>query len=219
MINTLVFDAENIALFEKNFLRELNSCQELKNRRVSSSPRSVGDIVQEIAGEKLAQCFPQGIIADFSDAFARRAMADVAFSDSQGNYFVVDVKTHNRNTDFNMPNLTSVKRLADFYENDKNFFVILLAEYGVRDNIAVFDSVKLLPIEHLQWDCLTIGALGWGQIQIANSNYISINTNTTRKEWMLQLCDNLDLFYPKEINKIKDRITHFANVRKFWGNK
>ena len=146
----------------------------------------------------------------------RRAMADVAFSDSQGNYFVVDVKTHNRNTDFNMPNLTSVKRLADFYENDKNFFVILLAEYGVQDNIAVFDSVKLLPIEHLQWDCLTIGALGWGQIQIANSNYISINTNTTRKEWMLQLCDNLDLFYPKEINKIKDRITHFANVRKFW---
>lgn len=101
----------------------------------------------------------------------------------------------------------------------KIFFVILLAEYGVQDNIAVFDSVKLLPIEHLQWDCLTIGALGWGQIQIANSNYISINTNTTRKEWMLQLCDNLDLFYPKEINKIKDRITHFANVRKFWGNK
>lgn len=219
MIDTVIFKDENVALFERNFLNELNSCEEFKNRRVITSPRSVGDIVQEIAGEKMQACFPKDIISEYSDAFARRAMADVAFSDYQGNYFVVDIKTHNRNTNFNMPNLTSVERLARFYEDDKNYFVILLASYEIKDNIAIFDSVKLIPIEYLKWDCLTIGALGWGQIQIANSNYVNINSDNTRKEWMLQLCDNLDIFYPKELRKIQNRINRFEQVRKFWENK
>ena len=51
----------------------------------------------------------------------------------------------------------------------------------------------------LDWSCLTLGALGWGQIQIANSNIITINPNNTRKTWMLQLCDMLDIFYPNDL--------------------
>ncbi len=46
-------------------------------------------------------------------------MADLAFQDQQGFYYVVDVKTHRTDTKFNMPNLTSVERLARFYEDDK----------------------------------------------------------------------------------------------------
>jgi hypothetical protein len=61
-----------------------------------------------------------------------------------------------------------------------------------------------------------LGALGWGQIQIANSNIININTANTRKKWMLQLCDVLDLFYPNEIAKIMQRIDYFRNIREYW---
>jgi hypothetical protein len=43
----------------------------------------------------------------------------------------VDVKTHREETAFNMPNLTSVDRLARFYEDDANFFVML---ERARDN-------------------------------------------------------------------------------------
>lgn len=39
-------------------------------------------------------------------------MADLAFTDKEGIYSVVDVKTHREDTRFNMPNLTSVERLA-----------------------------------------------------------------------------------------------------------
>lgn len=219
MIKSPIFQENVLSVFERNFIEKLNCCEEFRNGRIVSSPRSVGDIVQEIAGEKLADCFPEGIINDFNDTFARRAMADVAFNDIQGNYYVVDLKTHNKNTVFNMPNLTSVERLARFYEDDKNFFVILLVEYRIENQQAVFDQVKLIPIEHLQWDCLTIGALGWGQIQIANSNRIIINPKNTRKQWMLELCDNLDLFYPKEIEKIENRIKKFKQVRQFWESK
>ena len=219
MIYSKIFSEDVLHNFEKKLLGILNNSDDFSNRRIVSSPRAVGDAVQEIIGEKLLTCFPENIVKDYSDAFARRAMADLAFYDNDNNYFIIDIKTHNRNTSFNMPNLTSVERLARFYEDDKNFFVILLVEYSTAQNEIIFDQVRFVPIENFAWNCLTIGALGWGQIQIANANVISIDRELTRKNWMLQLCDTLDLFYPKEIIKIEKRIDRFAKVREFWENK
>ncbi len=73
--------------------------------------------------------------------------------------------------------------------------------------------------EFLDWSCLTVGALGWGQIQIANSNNIRVIEQYSRKQWMLQLCDAMLEFYPKEIGKIEDRIERFNGVRKYWEAK
>ena len=71
-----------------------------------------------------------------------------------------------------MPNLTSVERLARFYEDDQNYFVLLLIAYTMSDVHVNVERVHFVPIEFLSWQCLTIGALGWGQIQIANANNI-----------------------------------------------
>ena len=100
-------------------------------------------------------------------------MADMAFEDPDGAYYVVDVKTHRLSTAFNMPNLTSVERLARFYEDDGNYFVVLMVTYEIEGLRAVVEQVTFVPIEFLDWGCLTIGALGWGQIQIANSRNVS----------------------------------------------
>lgn len=219
MIKTEVFNPETLNIIQNNLLCLLNSCSDFDNAHIVNSPRAVGDTVQEILGEKMSDCFPVGLIKNFNDSFARRSMVDVAFMDNEDNYFVVDIKTHNRNTDFNMPNLTSVERLSRLYEDDKNYFVILLAEYKVEDNKIIFDAVRLIPIEHLNWNCLTIGALGWGQIQIANAKIVNIDRAQTRKEWMLELCDVMDIFYPKEIKKIENRLDYFEKVRRFWESK
>ena len=72
----------------------------------------MGDTVQEVIGEILLDCFPAGLIDNFSSDFTRRAMEDVAFCDIDGNYYAIDIKTHNKSTKFNMPNLISVERLA-----------------------------------------------------------------------------------------------------------
>lgn len=94
-------------------------------------------------------------------------MADLAFTDKDDFYYVVDVKTHRLDTKFNMPNLTSVERLARFYEDDKNYFVILKVNYKVKGLKIIIEKVIFVPIEFLSWDCLTIGALfGFG----SNSN-------------------------------------------------
>ena len=146
-------------------------------------------------------------------------MADLAFKDTDGLYYIVDVKTHRAGTHFSMPNLTSVERLTRFYEDDTNFFTLLLVSYAVRGLKSEVSDVKFVPIEFLGWDCLTIGALGWGQIQIANSNFVSIITGYSRRQWMLELCDVMLEFYPKEIAKIGERIGRFERIRAFWQAK
>jgi hypothetical protein len=218
MITTKLFDKANKEVFEQNLLERLQSSKEFDGKRVINSPRAVGDIVQEIVGEESVNCFSDGLVGDFSADFARRAMADVAFYDADGNYFIVDIKTHNKSTSFNMPNLTSVDRLARFYEDDKNFFIVLLVEYDIVDEKLVFTKVLFNPIEFFKWDCLTIGALGWGQIQIANACNINIKV-TTRKKWMLELCEVLEVFYPKEIEKITKRMDRFFKVKEYWLSK
>lgn len=131
----------------------------------------------------------------------------------------IDVKTHRTDTKFNMPNLISVERLSRFYKDDTNYFVLLLVSYHLKNISIHVTDVRFVPIEFLGWDCLTIGALGWGQIQIANSNYITINPQYSRKRWMLELYEVLMEFYPREIAKINNRLKHFEKVHEFWLTK
>lgn len=193
----------------------LNRQEDFLTPSTVRSTRAFGDALEAILGAHFG-----GILGDwcseYSADFARRAMADLAFFDVDGLYYVVDVKTHRADTKFNMPNLTSVERLARFYEDDKNLFVMLMVKYGLKEIHAVISRIIFVPIEFIGWDCLTIGALGWGQIQIADANRITINPQYSRRRWMLEMCDALEQFYPKEIQKINERIERFGAVRKFW---
>jgi hypothetical protein len=112
-----------------------------------------------------------------------------------------------------------VERLARFYEDDANFFTVLMVSYAVAGVKAKVTDVKFVPIEFFGWDCLTIGALGWGQIQIANSNVVTVNPGYSRKKWMLEFCDVMLEFYPKEIAKIGERVSRFEKIREFWREK
>lgn len=211
-----ILQSKTLHYLEKKLVEELSKFELFQNPMINASPRAIGDTVQEVIGKILPACFPSGLIAEFRSDFARRSMEDVAFHDTDGNYYAVDIKTHNLSTVFNMPNLISVERLSRFYKDEKMYFVILLVEYDVKDGRLSFTNAHFIPIEHLDWSCLTIGALGWGQIQIANSNTVAVNRNNTRADWMLSLCDALDSFYPKEIHKINKRIDAFKAVRSFW---
>jgi|SRR5579875_2231702 len=206
---------ENIAL-EIQVLNFLNAKVNDFPQSTLRSPRAVGDIAQAMVSENFERIAPAGLISRYSATFARRAMADLAFEDRDNYYYVIDVKTHLRSAKFNMPNLTSVERLARFYEDDRNYFVIMLLAYDVSASGLRFERVNFVPIEFLTWNCLTIGALGWGQIQIANSNMVEITPLFSRRAWMLEMCHTLLEFYPREISKIGERIAYFEAVRSRW---
>jgi hypothetical protein len=195
----------------------INAETDLLSARSLSSPRATGDALQDLLAENFKTILGDAC-KDYSSSFARRAMADLAFTDNDDFYYVVDVKTHRREVGFHMPNLTSVERLARFYEDDANCFVVLLIGYTLEGTRVIAEDVHFLPIEFLSWDCLTLGALGWGQIQIANADKLIINDGFSRRTWMLNFCDRLLEFYPKEISKITNRIAHFEKIREFWEN-
>ena len=195
----------------------LNSAPEFLSEQTAPSTRATGDAVQDFIADEFDNLLGDWC-REYSSDFARRAMADVAFRDKEDFYCIVDVKTHREGTRFNMPNLTSVERLSRFYEDDKNIFSLIMVRYALDGNRVVV-SVLFQPIEFLSWECLTIGALGWGQIQISDSNRIVLNHGYSRKEWMLALCESMFEFYPREILKIEERIERFRNVKTLWEQK
>lgn len=218
-MKSTLFGSDRYLVVQNKVKEFLNQHEEFLSGSTARSTRAVGDAIQEILSEHFPAIVGSDVCGKYSSDFARRAMADLAFEDVDGLYYVVDVKTHRLSTKFNMPNLTSVERLARFYEDDKNYFVLLMIDYEINGLRAVIENVTFVPIEFLEWDCLTIGALGWGQIQIANSNRISVNPQSSRKKWMIELCDTLLEFYPKEIAKIDKRIAHFQKIRAQWENR
>ena len=196
----------------------LNSLESFLSPQTASSPRAVGDALELFVADEF-DTFLGDWCSEYSSEFARRAMADMAFTDVEGIYSIVDIKTHREDTRFNMPNLTSVERLSRFYESDTNVFSLIMIKYSIHGTELEVSDVLFSPIEFLDWDCLTVGALGWGQIQIANSNNIRTLERYSRKEWMLGLCDVMEDFYPREIGKIKDRLQRFERVRAYWEEK
>lgn len=218
MKKSSLFFTDEFKKVETAIVGLINSQADFMSARTAASTRAAGDAIQSIICEAFEGLLGQHC-AEYSAEFARRAMADLAFTDRDGFYYVVDVKTHRLETAFNMPNLTSVERLARLYESDKDYFVLLMVQYSIAGVKVEAKHAHFVPIEFLDWDCLTVGALGWGQIQIANANLIKVNAGYSRKKWMLELCDVMLEFYPKEIGKIGDRIEYFKKVRERWKNR
>ena len=92
----------------------------------------------------------------------------------------------------------------------------MLIRYSIEGIHLTVSEVIYAPIEFLDWDCLTVGALGWGQVQIADAKEIRVKERYSRKRWMLQLCEVMMEFYPREIAKIRDRMDRFDQVKAYW---
>ena len=155
MKKSRIFYSDTYKDIEKGILALLNSQPDYLSTRTATSTRAAGDAMQTILSEHFRSLLGEHC-ADYSPDFARRAMADLAFRDQQGLYYVVDVKTHRLETHFNMPNLTSVERLVRFYEDDSNYFVVLMIKYSVEGTKVVVRQTHFIPIEFLSWECLTM---------------------------------------------------------------
>src|SRR5208282_6671063 len=151
-----IFTSGAYKTIEKKVLRLLNKRADFLSADTAESTRAAGDAIPSIIEDNFEEILGKHG-GEYSASFDRRAMADLAFKDKLGNYYVVDVKTHREETTFNMPNLISVDRLARFYEDDANFFIMLMVKYGVTGTKVSVSKVHFVPIEYLCWDCLTLG--------------------------------------------------------------
>jgi len=160
-VKSLIFHTDKYKEIQDKIKMFINSQDVFLSDRTASSTRAAGDAIQDMLAQNFQTLVGPDICTEYSANFARRAMADLAFEDSDGLYYVVDVKTHRLSTRFNMPNLTSVERLARFYESDRNYFVVLMIAYDIQEVEVYVKEVKFLPIEFLGWDCLRMNWRTW----------------------------------------------------------
>ncbi len=140
----------------------INSLDSFLTPQTANSPRAVGDSLESLVADQFEKLLGSWC-CEYSRDFARRAMADMAFTDIDGFHTMVDVKTHREDTSFNMPNLTSVRRLARLYESDADYFSVIMIKYRIEGTDVRVSDVLFAPIEFLDWQCLTIGTLGWAR--------------------------------------------------------
>ena len=171
------------------------------------STRGVGDAIETLIVQEFED-IAEGLADTVDINFSRRAMEDLSFGIGS-RYYGVDVKTHREEPGFHMPNLTSVRRLMDFYEDDENYFVIVMVRYRLTHEGGLGDIAAIVePIEWFDWSCLRIGALGWGQLQFRSASDIRVTRSQTRRDWLRVFARELRKHYALEERKIRERLDY-----------
>ena len=167
------------------------------------SHRAVGDIIESVCSVAVSKHFK-----DFSKSTSKRSVED--FTIKEENIFnLFDVKGHHiqdKNNGFSMPNLVSIRRLKKIFNNPNKTINYIFVHYKRDEDSIEVKEVKVLNIYEIAWSNLTIGALGYGQLQIKDNNK-NIETIPPNKEsWELNLKKMATNFYIKQITKFEKQI-------------
>lgn len=165
--------------------------------------RGIADIIEQDVS-KIILNLKSRIIKESYEAKSKRSIEDVGLITNDYDDVKIDIKTHDTESELSMPNLISIARLKKFYENDRNLLVYVFVKYINHGNNVQVLQVKVKPIEQINWECLTIGNLGKGQLQITDMNKISFQNFMTRKDWMERLSYDAIIYYQKLIDKIRN---------------
>ncbi len=162
--------------------------------------RGIGDILELSILNSIKKLYPNVL-----GASSKRSIEDFQINESD-DITKFDVKSHDIDSEFSMPNLISVKRLNKYYQDNKNHLVYVFVKYTKSDNSIHITNITVFHIHQLDWKCLHIQNLGKGQLQIKNSHHIIIKDNN-RDEWYMMLKDNIKKFYTCLIESIKKEIS------------
>ena len=167
-----------------------------------ASQRTVADTIENMCCDMAASEFK----TDYRAAKSVRSVD--GFSIMVGNnQLMIDVKTHFIQKDgFSMPNLISIKRLKAILEDHTKDLAYVFVDYTRNSTTVTIKSVKIISIHQFDWNDLTIGALGNGQLQIKNAN-LAINESALTKDLWFQILKTKAVeFYNKQILKAQKQI-------------
>src|SRR5258708_2035355 len=119
---------------EEKIVHFLNEQKHIFNKYSLNNPRSVGGALEQLLVENFGDIIGLSRYEYVEQSATRKSLGDLEFSDKQQTEmrYIVDIKTHRLDTKFNMPNLTSSKRLAELYEDEHNIFVIAMIDYKIE---------------------------------------------------------------------------------------
>ena len=160
----------------------------------SGNQRTYADLLEERACTIAKNMYSQ----DYQPARSVRSPEDFWIGNN-----LVDVKTRQLGTDFNMPNLISVDRLDKILRDPTLELYYWLIDYRVQsDGSCVVEHSEIRTVWSLPWDALAIQNLGKGQLQICKWEKVA-NHATDRAGWHAQLTEQRRQFYRKQIAKLQ----------------
>jgi hypothetical protein len=92
----------------------------------------------------------------------RKAIGDFMLADNHA----VNVKSNNVAKQNYSPNMISIKKMHKWVFEDRRNLSFIFVDYEEQgEKLKILEETKLIPIEQIAWDCLSIEAQDYGVIQ------------------------------------------------------
>lgn len=166
--------------------------------------RTVGDLIESKVSEILQNSRSE-LISEIRKPRSKKSIEDVTLVASGVTYYI-DPKTHDTNSNFSMPNLTSIEKIKKLFLNKNEELVYVFVSYNIQDNMIIITDIKVFFLWELDISILGIGALGKGQLQIKNANNTLLFTSKEKNEWFVDFKKLVQVYLKKQIVKIKKQI-------------
>lgn len=172
-----------------------------------SEQRSVGDIIEFQIKNILMGLVATGLVADCVEPRSKKSIEDVTLIGHDGVKYYIDPKSHNVNSKFSMPNLTSVEKLRKLLSSNDKELVYVFVSYEVIGQNVNITSIDVKYVWELSFAMLRIGSLGKGQLQISDMNKDLKFTEIGKQEWFEELKSVVRDYHTQRIKQIeKDKL-------------
>ena len=112
----------------------------------------------------------------------------------------VNVKSNNVAKQNYSPNMISIKKMHKWVFEDRKELSLIFVDYKEEGGkLKIVKKTKLVPIEHISWQCLSIEAQGYGVIQMVDD--LKIIPNQTKRDFYKGFLEAYEKYRQKEIKK------------------
>jgi hypothetical protein len=173
-------------------------CNTVYPKPSSGNQRAYADLIEEKASALARTHYPNEFVP------ARTVRSPEDFVLDLDTTYLIDVKTRQLNTEFNMPNLISVDRLDRILSDQTKDLYYWLIDYSVNDQGECSISHSTIrAIWTMPWSALAIQNLGKGQLQIKDWTAMDQQYAGSRETWLGDLRIQRRQFYLKQAQKFQ----------------
>lgn len=169
--------------------------------------RTVGDLIENKISDILFNSTSE-LITEKREPRSKKSIEDVTLVSGNVLYYV-DPKTHDTNSDFSMPNLTSIDKIKKLFSSDEQELIYVFVSYELNEGMVVINDIKVFFIWELDISILGVGALGKGQLQIKNANNELVFTDKGKQEWYDDFKKLVQEYLKKQITKTNKQISEW----------
>ncbi len=109
--------------------------------------RTVGDLIENKISDILFNSTSE-LITEKREPRSKKSIEDVTLVSGNVLYYV-DPKTHDTNSDFSMPNLTSIDKIKKLFSSDEQELIYVFVSYELNDGMVVISDIKVFFIWEL----------------------------------------------------------------------